>query len=82
MEKRYTNGEITVVWKPDLCIHSEICFYGLGEVFDPQKRPWVNIQGATSERIIAQVDQCPSAALSYSRNETTEKSAATGEAEK
>ena len=75
MEKRYTNGEITVVWKPDICIHSEICFQGLGEVFDPQKRPWVNINGASTEAIIAQVDQCPSGALSYIRNKEEAKPA-------
>ncbi len=37
--KKYTNGEVTIVWKPNECIHSTICFKGLGEVFDPRKRP-------------------------------------------
>ena len=27
--KRYTNGEVTVVWKPALCIHSALCVGGL-----------------------------------------------------
>ena len=75
MEKRYTNGEVTVVWKPDICIHSEICFHGLGEVFDPDKRPWVNINGALTEAIVAQVDQCPSGALSYIRHKEEAKPA-------
>ncbi len=69
MEKRitknYTNGEVTVVWQPHKCIHSAICFRGLPAVFDPQKRPWVNIQGADTETIIDQVEKCPSGALSY-----------------
>jgi uncharacterized Fe-S cluster protein YjdI len=63
--KKYSNDEVTVVWQPDKCIHSTICISGLPEVFDAQKRPWVNIQGATSERIIEQVKHCPSGALSY-----------------
>jgi uncharacterized Fe-S cluster protein YjdI len=72
-QKNYTNGEVTVVWKPDLCIHSTNCVNGLGEVFNTQARPWVNMQGASSERIIAQVHMCPSGALSYFKNEEGEK---------
>lgn len=67
--RKYSNDEVTVVWQPDKCIHSTICINGLPEVFDSQKRPWVNIQGATSERIIEQVKHCPSGALSYFLNE-------------
>ena len=67
--KTYTNGEITVVWKPAVCIHSKICWTQLIAVFNPRERPWVNIQGATSARIAEQVDRCPSKALSYFRNE-------------
>jgi uncharacterized Fe-S cluster protein YjdI len=63
--KKYSNDEVTVIWQPDKCIHSAICVSGLPEVFDTQKRPWVNILGATSEPIIEQVEHCPSGALSY-----------------
>jgi len=63
--KEYTNGEVTVVWKPALCIHSKNCVTGLPTVFDFNARPWVNAQGATTEQIVKQVQQCPSGALSY-----------------
>jgi uncharacterized Fe-S cluster protein YjdI len=66
--KKYTNGEVTVVWKPAECIHSRICFSNLGEVFDPRKRPWVTIEGSTTEKIIDQIKKCPSGALSYYMN--------------
>ena len=65
---KYSNGEVTIVWKPDICIHSAKCFKGLPEVFDPKKRPWINAEGATTERIIEQVKICPSGALSYFMN--------------
>lgn len=65
----YANADITVVWKPKLCIHSAICFKGLPDVFDPRKRPWVNITGAETEQIIAQVERCPSGALSIERQQ-------------
>lgn len=67
--KEYSNGEITVVWQPDKCIHSTMCFKGLPQVFDPKARPWVSIEGASSEEIMAQVKKCPSGALSFYLNE-------------
>lgn len=67
--KEYTNGEVTVVWKPDICIHSGICARGLSSVFDPKARPWVNAEGASTEAITAQIDKCPSGALSYYFND-------------
>lgn len=63
--KRYHNGEITVIWKPKMCMHSRKCFTGLPQVFDPTKKPWVEITGASSQEIIDQVNQCPSGALSW-----------------
>ena len=66
--KKYTNGEVTVIWKPNECIHSTICFKGLGEVFDPRKRPWITPEGANTDKIIDQVKKCPSGALSYYLN--------------
>lgn len=72
--KKYSNGEVTVIWKPNLCIHSTICFNGLPQVFDPKGRPWVNIEGASTGEIVDQVKSCPSGALSYYMNiEETEK---------
>jgi uncharacterized Fe-S cluster protein YjdI len=69
--KKYTNGEITVVWKPGLCQHSTICWKeatGLPTVFNPKLHPWVNMDGANSERIVEQVKKCPSGALSFYYN--------------
>ena len=67
-KKKYTNGEVTIVWKPNMCIHSAICFRGLNDVFDPQKRPWITPEKSTTDKIIDQVKKCPSGALSYYLN--------------
>jgi uncharacterized Fe-S cluster protein YjdI len=64
----YTNGEVTVVWKPKLCIHSTLCWKGLGAVFNPRERPWIKMEASTTDRIIEQVRKCPSGALSYYLN--------------
>jgi uncharacterized Fe-S cluster protein YjdI len=73
--REYTDDKITVVWKPDLCIHSSICWKGLNAVFNPDKRPWIMMNGATSEQIAGQVDKCPSGALSWFRNDLGQKPA-------
>jgi uncharacterized Fe-S cluster protein YjdI len=64
MKKEYTNGEITILWQPDKCIHSAICAKGLPEVFRPRESPWVKMDAATTQTILDQVKKCPSGALS------------------
>jgi uncharacterized Fe-S cluster protein YjdI len=71
--KKYSNGEVTIVWKPKECIHSGICFRGLNDVFDPRKRPWITPENSTTEKIIDQVKKCPSGALSYYLNRDTDE---------
>ena len=69
--KKYTNGEVTIVWKPATCMHSTICWKqatGLPEVFNPLERPWIKPEASTTEKIIAQVKKCPSGALSFYMN--------------
>lgn len=76
-QKEYSNTEVTVVWKPETCVHSTICWKGLIEVFNPKKRPWIDMGGSDTEKIIAQVKKCPSGALSYyieKQQETTTES--------
>lgn len=71
--KKYANNEITVTWEPDKCIHSRQCFSNLTKVFDPRKRPWINIDAADTESIKKTIDACPSGALGYylNNNEST-----------
>jgi putative redox protein len=65
---KYSNDDITVLWKPDICKHSGRCVTQLPGVFNLQKHPWINMQGASSEEIIAQVNKCPTGALSIQKN--------------
>jgi putative redox protein len=68
---KYPNNEVTVLWKPDLCKHSGRCVTQLPEVFNLQSHPWINMQGASSEQIIAQVKKCPTGALSMHTTDQT-----------
>ncbi len=67
--KEYSNGEVTVIWKPGSCIHSEICVKGLSNVFLPKEKPWIKVEAASTEELVRQVKQCPSGALSYYNND-------------
>ncbi len=63
--RTYSNGTITVVWQPAECIHSARCFTSLRRVFDPTRRPWVDMSGAQTEEIIDVVERCPTRALTF-----------------
>lgn len=65
MRREYSNGEITVVWRPELCTHAGVCVRMLPEVYRPAERPWVRLEFATTDRLVEQVSRCPSGALSY-----------------
>lgn len=64
--RKYSNGEINIYWKADLCVHNTHCYRTLRSVFDPSKRPWVNPLGATSGQIKEVIEACPTDALMFS----------------
>lgn len=73
--KKYSNGELTIVWQPNVCIHSAICWRGengLPQVFSPSEKPWIKPEGAETNRIVEQIKQCPSGALTYYMNNEKE----------
>ena len=65
--KHYSNDEITVIWKPALCNHNGNCWRSLNAVFNPHKRPWVDIHAADSKTIVEVVEQCPTKALTWKK---------------
>jgi uncharacterized Fe-S cluster protein YjdI len=61
--REYSTGEIVVEWEPTLCYHSHNCVRALPRVFDPERRPWVDVDAASADEIEAAVAGCPSGAL-------------------
>ncbi|MBT8261773.1 MAG: (4Fe-4S)-binding protein [Bacteroidia bacterium] len=65
VRKEYTNGDLTVVWKPGLCFHAKECVKGLPAVFNPKEKPWIKAENAGIEELKKTINKCPSGALTY-----------------
>jgi uncharacterized Fe-S cluster protein YjdI len=65
----YANDVIEVHWEPQLCIHTRSCVERLGGVFDPGRRPWIDVDAADPDAIAATVLTCPTGALHFVRRD-------------
>src|SRR5207248_3873100 len=70
--RTYEKGGLTVFWDSSRCIHTGICLRSLHSVFNLKSRPWVDLDGADAEQIIATVTKCPTGALRYARGGVAE----------
>src|SRR5258707_12918776 len=61
--REYANEEIVVEWHPRLCFHARECIKALPAVFDPERRPWIDVDQASADEVEAAVALCPSGAL-------------------
>lgn len=64
-KKSYESGELTVFYEPGLCIHAAECVHGLPGVFDPNRKPWIDVGAAATDAIVGVVEKCPTGALTY-----------------
>ena len=68
-DRRYTGTDVDITYNLKRCIHAEFCVKRLAQVFDKQKRPWVDPNGASAEDVAAVNHLCPSGALHYERKD-------------
>ena len=61
----YESDEISVTYDVKRCINARECVRGLPMVFDINKRPWVQPEMATADRIANVIERCPTGALHY-----------------
>lgn len=69
MTKEYSNEDITVIWKPELCQHAGVCVSMLPNVYKPTEKPWITLENATTEELVDQIKRCPSGALTFRYND-------------
>jgi CDGSH-type Zn-finger protein/uncharacterized Fe-S cluster protein YjdI len=65
----YPGANISIQYDAKRCIHAAECAHGLPAVFDPQRKPWVDANGASPDEIVAVVARCPTGALHYTRHD-------------
>ena len=63
--KAYGAPGVTVYYDRGRCLHFAECVRGLPQVFDVGKRPWIQPENASAERVAEVVRRCPSGALHY-----------------
>jgi CDGSH-type Zn-finger protein/uncharacterized Fe-S cluster protein YjdI len=65
--RTYHSEAINVHYNVRRCIHAEECVQRLGEVFDINKRPWIQPDQATADQVVDTISHCPTGALHYER---------------
>lgn len=69
----YESDEITVTYDLNRCIHAKECVKGLPQVFNPDKRPWIQPEQAGEAQIATIVERCPTGALHYEMKESDKR---------
>lgn len=67
--RSYEGDGITVSYDARRCIHAAECVHGLPEVFDPERRPWIDPDRAGPREIADVVRECPTGALTFAGEE-------------
>jgi len=65
----YEGDAIAVTFDSNRCIHARECVEGLPAVFDVDRRPWIDADGAAADEIGDVIERCPTGALQYERRD-------------
>lgn len=63
--KSYEYEGFRVEFDLDRCVHAAECLRGLPQVFDTERRPWIDPSQAPASAIAEVIRRCPSGALQY-----------------
>lgn len=65
----YSGKRIEVSYDVNRCIHARECVRGLPDVFDPDKRPWIEPDKADVDDLADVIMECPTGALQFERTD-------------
>ena len=63
MHRTYMKDELVVFWDSEKCYHARRCVGSSAKIFDPKRRPWIDLSQADMPEIWECVSKCPSGAL-------------------
>ncbi len=63
MHRIYETEDLVVFWDSEKCRHQKKCVGGSPRTFDPQRRPWIDLNKAPASEIWQAIEQCPTGAL-------------------
>jgi CDGSH-type Zn-finger protein/uncharacterized Fe-S cluster protein YjdI len=66
---KYSSTQVEVFYDAKLCIHAGECVRGAPEVFDPNAKPWVKPDAASTEKLAQVIARCPTGALTMRRHD-------------
>lgn len=66
---QYSGEDIEVSYDVKRCIHARECVMGLPDVFDPDKRPWIDPDNAAADELADVITACPTGALHFERTD-------------
>lgn len=68
-DRRYVGEHADVTYSLKRCIHAKECVNRLASVFDPNKRPWIQVGETPADALAEVVERCPSGALHHERKD-------------
>jgi CDGSH-type Zn-finger protein/uncharacterized Fe-S cluster protein YjdI len=63
----FETDQIRVTWSRTRCTHVAACVFNLPAVFEPGRRPWVDLSQGTADRVARTIQRCPTGALHFER---------------
>ena len=67
--REYDSADITIRFDLRQCIHAQECVHGHAEVFQEDRKPWIDAAQGSPDDIAAVIHRCPTGALTYERKD-------------